>query len=283
VTFSVRASFTLSSSGPATLPTSGLTASGTGFTAGNGASTTVTFTIASGTITQSATCYTNSAGSFTGCVLQINTAPYGSDVVTAKDSANVANSNSVTFSVGAGYVFTETGLPSGTAWSVTLGQSTMSTTGSSLEFLNVDPLVTYSWVVNGPFGYNPSPSHGDVSGGAATVSITFASTGLTFTATFTESGLASGTGWSVTIGSQTRGTTGTTISFVLATAGGVGGAYSYTVNPVPGYTITSAGPGTVSSGSPSVAVTFVDPPLAPAVGPLGGAVSPPVLDVRSGA
>ena len=91
VTFSVEASFSISSNGPSTLPTSGLTASGTGFTAGTGSTTYVTFTIATGSITQAVTCYTNSVGSFSACPFTITQAGEGADTLTAMDSAAVSS------------------------------------------------------------------------------------------------------------------------------------------------------------------------------------------------
>src|SRR5271157_4876928 len=74
--------FTLSSAG-GTLPTTGLTASGTGWVILG----TVTFTVSSGTVTQTTTCSTDALGSFTVCPFMIDAAPAGPQTVTATDSA----------------------------------------------------------------------------------------------------------------------------------------------------------------------------------------------------
>ncbi|MGD0588055.1 MAG: thermopsin family protease [Thermoplasmata archaeon] len=55
-------------------------------------------------------------------------------------------------------VFTETGLPLSTPWSVTLGGITLSTTGSKLVFW--DPNATYAYVVGTVSGHTPSPASG---------------------------------------------------------------------------------------------------------------------------
>ncbi|MHB8548343.1 MAG: protease pro-enzyme activation domain-containing protein [Thermoplasmataceae archaeon] len=74
----------------------------------------------------------------------------------------------------------------------------------------------------------------------------------TYTVTFTESGLASGTSWSVTLGSSTQSSTGSTISFTEPN-----GTYSYTVGSVSGYTSSpSSGSVTVSGANQGVSVTF---------------------------
>ncbi|MGA8543367.1 MAG: thermopsin family protease [Thermoplasmata archaeon] len=54
--------------------------------------------------------------------------------------------------------FTETGLPSGSAWSVTINGYTQTTTGKSITF--VEPNGTYAFVVTPPAGFTASPSVG---------------------------------------------------------------------------------------------------------------------------
>jgi YVTN family beta-propeller protein len=59
-------------------------------------------------------------------------------------------------SVGAGYLqtFTETGLPSGTTWNVTMaGQTESGPAGSGITF--TEPNGTFSYSLGGPFGYQP--------------------------------------------------------------------------------------------------------------------------------
>ena len=68
---------------------------------------------------------------------------------------------------------------------------------------------------------------------------------VTYSVTFTESGLATGTKWTVTLGSTPASSTTTTIAFTDAN-----GSYSFTVTAVAGYTVSPA-TGTVKvAGAP---------------------------------
>jgi hypothetical protein len=70
--------------------------------------------------------------------------------------------------------------------------------------------------------------------------------------TFTESGLPSGTSWSVTFNGQTSSSTSTTVSFSA-----VDGTYSYTIGAVSGYTSSpSSGSVTVNGASAGVSIAF---------------------------
>ncbi len=147
--------------------------------------------------------------------------------------------------------FTESGLPSGTTWSVTLGGITNSGTGS-ISFS--EPNGTYSYSVGAVSGYTSSPSSGSltVNGAAVSQAITFTATVTAkYTVTFTESGLPSGTTWSVTLGGITNSGTGS-ISFSEPN-----GTYSYSVGAVSGYTSSpSSGSLTVNGAAVSQAIAF---------------------------
>jgi Thermopsin/Periplasmic copper-binding protein (NosD) len=151
--------------------------------------------------------------------------------------------------------FEETGLASGTNWSVTLsnsaGTSTAYSDGTSTVMFNVAN-GTYNWTVNAVGGYQLEQATGSIQvvGVAQTVAVTFAP--VTYTITFTESGLPAGTTWSVTIGTVTHTSTNATITFQEPN-----GMYSYTIGAVSGYT-ASASSGTVTlSGAPTTeSVTF---------------------------
>jgi subtilase family serine protease len=79
------------------------------------------------------------------------------------------------------------------------------------------------------------------------------STPTTYTVTFTESGLPSGTSWSVTFNGNTKSSTTTTISYT----GIANGSYSYTVGSVSGYTASpSSGTITVNGANVNQAITF---------------------------
>ncbi|HZY91868.1 MAG TPA: right-handed parallel beta-helix repeat-containing protein [Thermoplasmata archaeon] len=147
--------------------------------------------------------------------------------------------------------FTETGLASGAVWNVTLGSRTVSTTNASLVI--GAPNGTWSYHAWAGSQYTASPSSGtvNVSGGPKTVAVTFHL--VTYTVTFTESGLASGTTWSVTLGGSTQSSGTSTITFSEPN-----GTYAYTVGSVSGYAVAPSGGGQVgiSGGASSVTVVF---------------------------
>ena len=149
--------------------------------------------------------------------------------------------------------FSESGLPSGTSWSVMLNSQTMSSTTNTITFS--EPNGTYAYTVGSVSGYAASPSSGSVTvnGASQTVAITFKlSTSTTYAVTFSESGLSSGTSWSVTLNGQTMSSTTSTITFSEPN-----GSYAYTVGAVSGYTASpSSGSVTVNGGTQSVSIVF---------------------------
>lgn len=166
--------------------------------------------------------------------------------------------------------FSESGI-SGQTWSVTLSglitpsgnQQTYSssTTGTSMTF-EVESNEIYGWSVSSPNGYTVSPSSGNVNvgGNPATVSVTYTKTPSTYTVTFHESGLPSGTQWSATLNGNTKSSTSSSISFYSIPDG----SYSWSV-PTVYYSTTlwyetttaSSGTVTVSGSSASVSVSFI--------------------------
>jgi thermopsin len=66
--------------------------------------------------------------------------------------------------------FTESGLPTGTAWSLTIDGVTLSSTTPTIVF--VEPSGTYSWVVNPVAGYLPGHHGGAVTVSTADIAIT---------------------------------------------------------------------------------------------------------------
>ncbi len=147
--------------------------------------------------------------------------------------------------------FMESGLASGTSWSVTLSGKTQSSTTGTITFTEVNG--TYSYTVANVSGYTVSPLSGSVTvnGKAVAANVTFTPTPK-YTVTFTESGLASGTSWSVTLSGKTQSSTTGTITFTE-----VNGTYSYTVANVSGYTVSPlSGSVKVNGTNASVSVTF---------------------------
>ncbi len=150
--------------------------------------------------------------------------------------------------------FVETGLPAGTTWSATLGSSTESASGSDIIFNPTNAqYVSAQYRVHEVSGYVASVSSStmNLSGTNHTVMVKF--TPYTYSVSFTESNLPSGTAWSVTLNGNTETSTGPTIVFKAAN-----GTYNYTVGSVQGYhTSTSSGTVSVNSGSQSTGVKFV--------------------------
>ncbi len=151
--------------------------------------------------------------------------------------------------------FSETGLSSGTSWSVTLG--TMQTsTGSAITFQETNG--TYAYTLGSVTGYTAGSSRGNVtvSGAPTSVPITFSPSsstgGPSYGVTFTQTGLPSGTPWSVTVGSQAVHSTGASLSFSEPN-----GSYTYTVGPPAGYRVTPPSAAFSVHGVPvSIALTF---------------------------
>ncbi|HEV2318013.1 MAG TPA: hypothetical protein VGV89_10655 [Thermoplasmata archaeon] len=153
-----------------------------------------------------------------------------------------------------GVTFTESGLPSGSSWSVDLGGSSLSSTTTTIAFQEANG--SYPYTVGTVSGYSASPPSGtvDVSGRSVSESVTFSkSSGApTYSVTFTESGLTSGTSWAVDLVAFTFSSTSTTVQFNEPN-----GTYSYTVIPPTGYRATpSSGSVMVAGGPASVSITF---------------------------
>jgi len=147
--------------------------------------------------------------------------------------------------------FEETGLPSGTTWSVTLGGASNDSTTSTVGF--VEPNGPYSFTVAPVTGYTANVTTGSVTVANAPVVVQILFSPANYTVTFVESGLASGTSWSVTLGTSTEHSTVTTVVFSEPN-----GMYDYSVGAVAGYSITPPATGTVTveDTSQSVDVTF---------------------------
>ena len=182
---------------------------------------------------------TNSTGSFNAVVT----------------STNIPEGNSSLSNFGT--TFTESGLPAGTAWYVNLsnGMKSGSITGSSYSFSLTNGTYSYTIATTDKI-YGPSPSSGSFTVNGSSVSKSVSFTEVKYTVTFTESGLPSGTHWSMTFNGATSGSNGTTITFDA-----VNGTYSYTVSNVSGYSVSS---GSISVNGANIAknVTFTALPAA---------------------
>ncbi|MGP8159279.1 MAG: hypothetical protein ACLPWO_06720, partial [Thermoplasmata archaeon] len=127
-----------------------------------------------------------------------------------------------------GVTFKESGLPSGTNWSVTVGTTTLWSTLTYMNFHLANG--SYSYSVGNVANYSRSLSTGifSVAGAGFTISEKF--TLVKYVVTFKESGLPIGTNWSVTADTATLWSTLTYINFHLPN-----GSYSYSVANVANY------------------------------------------------
>ena len=175
----------------------------------------------------------------------------------------VANSSAITITKSSSppstytVTFTESSLPSGTGWSVTFNGTPSTSSASNIVFSNLlNNTAGYSFTVGTVTGYTSSPSSGTVvvNGANVTRSILFTkSSGPTqYTVTFTESGLPSGTSWSVILNGTTRTSTTTTLTFNEPN-----GTYSYTIVNGSGYSSNpSSGSITVNARPAGASIAF---------------------------
>jgi hypothetical protein len=140
--------------------------------------------------------------------------------------AGAPPSVAVTFAPTYSVTFKETGLPSGTNWSVTLEGALVSSTTTTISFAETNGAYTYTITDISGWHQTTLPYTGTVVvSGAAVVEPTLAFTQVTYSVTFTESGLPSGTEWwvNLTNGPSFSSTT-TSLSFAQPN-----GTHDYTV------------------------------------------------------
>jgi parallel beta-helix repeat protein len=145
--------------------------------------------------------------------------------------------------------FTESGLPAGTSWSVTIGSTTNTSTQSWIVL--DEPNGTWTYTVGSVAGYLTTTT-GQVTVNAAPMAVSVVFVPMQHAVYFNETGLVAGTSWSVTIGATVLATAGDSVVFSLAD-----GSYAYTVGPVPGFTTTWSGIVKVTGTAAAVLIAFV--------------------------
>ncbi|MGC2288514.1 MAG: hypothetical protein WA688_01475 [Thermoplasmata archaeon] len=157
----------------------------------------------------------------------------------------------ITYSV----TFSECGLPSGLTWKVTLNGLSMSLiTNGGTDSLTWTGLSsgTYAYSVAGNAGWHQTtlPYSGNVGvSGASLTEPTLLYAPVTYTVTFTETGLPTGTSWSVTTNGMTKSSMTSQITFSE-----LNGTYAYTVGSVSGCERSPAS-GTVTVNGAGVSVS----------------------------
>ncbi len=125
--------------------------------------------------------------------------------------------------------FVAAGLDPGASWSVDLNGTSSTTTGTAVTF--GEPNGIYAYSIRGPAGWRPQPASGQVNVNGGPVSVTVAWTPITYAIAFAETGLPSGTAWSVTVNGTLWTSTRTTLSLSAPN-----GSEPYRISEISGYT-----------------------------------------------
>ncbi len=147
--------------------------------------------------------------------------------------------------------FNESGLPTGTGWTVFVNNSLSSTTATSLPLSLLNG--SYPYIVGvGNTSFHPVSANGHVpvSGGNVAVGVPFVLTN--YTLTFRQSSLPNGLSWSVDLGGTTNSTSGGMVSYERTN-----GTYSFGVTAPSGFGASpSSGQIPVSGANVTIDVTF---------------------------
>jgi hypothetical protein len=211
---------------------------------------TIGFSVANGT-------YAYSVGTTTGY-----TANPSSGAITVNGAA-IGQTIAFTTSVGGDFpvMFTESGLTTGTNWAVTFNGVSNGSSSTTIGFRAANGSYTYS--VSSVNGFSSSPSSGSVTvrGASTGQSIEFTSTAAmqTYGVTFTETGLAAGASWTVSLGGVLRSSAATTVEFNEPS-----GTYTFLVPQMSGFQAAQPWTGsiTVNGAATGQAVAFVPSAIA---------------------
>ena len=155
----------------------------------------------------------------------------------------------VTFTPVYAAVFTASGLPTGTSWSVKLLGVWHASTSPTISIS--EPNGSYAYSLGTLTGYLVNPSSGTVTinGVGQGVPVTFTPI---YAAAFTESGLPAGTSWSVKLLGIWHASTAPTISISEPN-----GSYAYSIGTLTGYLVNpSSGTVTINGAGQRVSITF---------------------------
>lgn len=144
--------------------------------------------------------------------------------------------------------FTESGLPTGQTWNLTLNGTSRSTTAASLAF--AEPNGSYGWTVQPIAGYSTLWS-GTVEVNGANLSTNLAFLRVTYRVAFAEAGLPTGALWNVSVGTNAGGSVTPTIAFAEPN-----GTYNWSVVPIPGFTTNWSGSVRVAALPVTVNISF---------------------------
>ncbi|HTP53962.1 MAG TPA: hypothetical protein VML94_03230 [Thermoplasmata archaeon] len=155
--------------------------------------------------------------------------------------------------------FRQTGLPGSTPWSVTLTNTSsheiesIGGSGGSMTFL--EPNGTYTYTVGRVSGYSVSPKTGAETLAGANMTVPIAFTPITYPVAFSESGLPSGTRWSLTFFPSYYGITSSSLSSSISFPSVPNGTYTFIQAASTGYVADPV------SGTVTVDGTGIDPSI----------------------
>jgi hypothetical protein len=209
---------------------------------------------------------TDAAGNFS-CTFSVPSGTFGATVTAREVGGRTASG---TFSVTTTTIlvitvaFEETGLRPDTDWSVTLNGTTNVSITGKITFAERNG--TYPFDVGSIVGYTVATPTGFITVNGTNVTEVVQFTPIppeTYSVKFAESGLPSGTNWSVTIAGQELYSTAPAVLFAE-----LNGTHNYSVGPMTGYAATpNSGFVTVNGAPVNVPITFAPtpPPVAASV------------------
>lgn len=156
-------------------------------------------------------------------------------------------------------VFRQTGLASGTSWTINIRGANYTTTDAQYSKSLVEGVCTY--IIYVPAGYTSSSTltgtMGILAGTTTYVDVVFTAD-ASYSVTFTQNGLASGTNWSVTFNGNNQSSTTDTITFTEINNGN----FTYSVTAPLGYVCSSDSSGTITVANDNIncPITFIPNP-----------------------
>lgn len=193
--------------------------------------------------------YTIAPGTYT---IQVYDPATGNFVAVGGSSVTVLPGTGASFNLNYNpVVFDSSGLPAGTSWWVTLNGNVKSTTGSEISF-NTTSGTSYSYTVKTSSHYTANPSSGTFTAGITPMTISVSWTEPSYTVYFNETGLPSGTFWTVNFNKSTADTSSQSISYMISA-----GIHGFSVQSEKGY-VTYPSYGELNiTGNMAMTISFV--------------------------
>jgi hypothetical protein len=171
----------------------------------------------------------------------------GNFTINGNNISPYPSTSPVTFHELFNVTFTVSHLANGSAWYVNVTNGTsLSTVTGSLSFTEINGTYVYS-VATGNKLYRPVSYTSSYVVNGSSINLREVFVLVTYSVTFSETGLTSGTFWSITINNNTRISTNGSISFKLNN-----GSFEYSLQPISGFSTTDYSGNVSISGAPLV-------------------------------